>query len=88
MTTEIVIPVVGKLGNKYDIVQVVEWKAKEGDFVDRDSTILIVETDKASADIPAGASGFLHILVETGGRFTVGTVAGVIAETEEELQNL
>jgi len=31
MAVKVVIPIVGKMGGKYDIVKLVEWKVKEGD---------------------------------------------------------
>jgi pyruvate dehydrogenase E2 component (dihydrolipoamide acetyltransferase) len=88
MSAKIVIPIVGKHGGKYDIAKVVEWKAKEGDRVEKGSTVLVVETEKASCDVEAEASGFLHILVEEGGKAMVRTVVGFIAETKEELEKL
>lgn len=73
---------------KYDMAKVVEWKAKEGDRVEKGDVILLIETDKASCDLEAEASGFLHILVEEGGKAMVGKVVGFTAETKEELEEL
>ena len=88
MAAKIVIPIVGKHGKKSDILKLVEWKAKEGDWVEKGSTVLVVETEKASFDVEAEASGFLHILVEERGKAMVGSVAGFIAENEDELEEL
>ena len=87
MAAKIVIPIVRK-GGKYDIAKLVEWKAKEGDLVEKGNIVLAVETEKASFDIEAEASGFLHILVQEGKKAMVGSVAGLITETMEELERL
>jgi pyruvate/2-oxoglutarate dehydrogenase complex dihydrolipoamide acyltransferase (E2) component len=47
-----------------------------------------VETGKASGDIEAEMSGFLHILLQEGAKAMVGTAVGLIAETEPELERL
>jgi len=88
LAAKVVIPIVGKHGGKYDIVKLVEWKAREGDQVEKGSTVLTVETDKASCDVEAEMSGFLHVLAEGGTKAMVGTAVGLIAETKEELEEL
>ena len=88
MVAKVVIPIVGKMGRKYDIVKLVEWKVKEGDWVEKGNIILLVETEKASCDIEAEASGFIHILVLEGGKAMVGAVVGLIVETRDELEEL
>jgi len=88
MAAKIVIPIVGKHGGKYDIVKLVEWKTKEGEWVEKGNIVLVVETEKANCDIEAEASGFLHILVEEGEKAMVGSVAGLNAESKEELEEL
>jgi len=88
VATKIVVPIVGKKGQKYDIVTVVEWKVKEGDKSENNTTIAVVETDKASADIEAEASGLLRIVVTQGNRASVGSVIGVIADSDAEYAKL
>ena len=88
MVARIVVPIVGKRGQKYDIVKLVEWKLKEGDRAEKGNTILTVETEKASCDVEAGTTGFLHILVQKEEKAMVGTVVGLITETKEELEEL
>jgi len=66
----------------------VEWKAKEGDWIEQGNIVLVVETEKIRHDVEAEASGFLHILVEEEQEVPIGTVAGLIAETKEELEAL
>jgi len=88
MAVKIVIPIVGKMGQKYDKVKLVEWKAKEGAQVTKGDATLLLETIKASVELEAEISGFLHILVAAGESRIVGKVVGLIAETEEELVQL
>jgi len=79
---------VPKLGISTEPLTLVEWKAKEGDWIEQGNIILLVETKKIRHDIQAEASGFLHILVEGGQEVPIGTVVGLIAETREELEAL
>jgi len=82
MPTEIRIP---KLGMIMKSATVVEWKAKEGELVERGDIVLTIETEKIRWDVEAEASGFLHILVQEGNEASIGTVVGLIAESKEEL---
>lgn len=66
----------------------VEWKVKEDDRVEKGNVILVAETVGIRHDIEAEASGFLHVLVNEGNEAPIGTVAGLIAETKEELEVL
>lgn len=85
MATYIAIP---KLGQTASEATLVEWKAKEGDWVEQGSIVLEIETEKINSDIEAETSGFLHILVAEGDKAPVGRVVGLIAETKEELEAL
>ena len=54
-------------GNTVESCIIREWKVKEGDTVGADSPVCIVETDKATFEIPAGAAGtVLKILSPAG----------------------
>ncbi len=65
----------GKLG---------EWIKKAGDAVTQGETVLLVETDKASVEVPAFRSGvLLKILVEAGESVPIGTPIAVIGEPGE-----
>ena len=79
---------VPKLGMGTEPLTIIEWKVKEGDRVERGSVVLVVETEKIRHDVEAEASGFLHILVEEGNEAEIGSAAGLIAETKEELAAL
>ena len=82
MVTKIIAP---KRGLGTDPHTIVEWKAEEGSWVEKDTVILLVETAKVIHEIEAEASGFLHVLVEVEQEAPVGSVVGLIAETKEEL---
>jgi pyruvate dehydrogenase E2 component (dihydrolipoamide acetyltransferase) len=65
----------GKLG---------EWIKKAGEAVTQGETVLLVETDKASVEVPAFRSGvLLKILVEAGESVPIGTPIAVIGEAGE-----
>jgi len=68
----------GKLG---------EWLKKTGDAVTQGETVLLVETDKATVEVPAFRSGvLLKILVEAGESVPIGTPIAVIGEVGETVE--
>jgi pyruvate dehydrogenase E2 component (dihydrolipoamide acetyltransferase)/2-oxoglutarate dehydrogenase E2 component (dihydrolipoamide succinyltransferase) len=85
MAVQIVAP---KLGMSMSDVSMVEWKVKEGQKVEKGTVVLVIETEKTEWNVEAGASGFLHILVEEGAKAKIGQVVGLIAETKEEFEKL
>jgi len=85
MIVQVVIPRVGVNVTEFRLV---EWKAKEGDRVEKGSTVLQIETEKTQWEVEAEISGLLHILVEAGNKAPVGEAVGAIAETMEEFQKV
>ncbi len=85
MATKVIVP---QLGTGTEVIMLVEWKAKEGDRVEKGSVVLVVETEKTRYDVEAEASGFLHILVGAGEEAPVGSTAALIVATKEELEVL
>ncbi|MFC1900660.1 dihydrolipoamide acetyltransferase family protein [Chloroflexota bacterium] len=79
---------IAKVGWGTDPVELVEWKASEGERVENDSIILAVTTKKIESDIHAEGTGYLHIVAPEGTKAPIGTVVGLIAETEEELKTV
>jgi pyruvate dehydrogenase E2 component (dihydrolipoamide acetyltransferase) len=68
----------GKLG---------EWLKKAGDPVTQGETVLLVETDKASVEVPAFRSGvLLKILVAAGESVPIGTPIAVIGAAGETVE--
>ena len=68
--------------------RLVEWKAEEGEWVEKGQALLVIETDKVTAEVESPAAGFLIILARAARVIPVGEVVGLLAETEEELQKL
>ncbi len=66
--------------------KIVEWLAKEGDFVEMDQPFVKVETDKAIVDLPAPKKGYLKVLVEKGATIKVGDVIAVFGEKGEKYE--
>lgn len=85
MVTNIAIP---KLGMSMTRATLIEWKAKEGGWVEKDSIVLVIETEKTGWEVKADIPGYLHILVEEGKEVGVSRVVGMIAATKEELEAL
>lgn len=67
---------------------IVEWKAEEGEHVEKDSVVLVIETEKTSWQVKADLTGYLHILVGEGTEVPPGRVVGLLAESIEELQQI
>jgi 2-oxoglutarate dehydrogenase E2 component (dihydrolipoamide succinyltransferase) len=82
MLIDVVVPPVGESISEVDIGQ---WQKLEGAAVRRDDTLVIVETDKASLEIPAPESGMLtKILKQTGDRAGIGEVIARIEQDKAE----
>ncbi len=62
-----------------DSVAVIEVSAKVGDSIEKDQTLLVLESDKTTMDIPAAFSGVLTSLcINEGDEVTSGTLMGSI----------
>lgn len=75
MNIEIKIPAVGESVQEAVLAQ---WYKKEGDYVQKDEPLFVIETDKVTLEVPAEASGRLHILAAEGETVAIGTVIGGI----------
>lgn len=75
MSLEIKIPEVGE-----SITEVVigSWLKSDGDYVEQDEIIAEIETDKATQEFPAEASGVLRIKANEGDTVAVGAVIAEI----------
>ena len=84
MATNIIMP---SLGFDMTAGKVARWLKKEGDQVEKGEAIAEVETEKATVEIQAFASGILgRVLVPAGETVPVNTPIGVIAESGEKLE--
>ncbi|MDR1307232.1 MAG: 2-oxo acid dehydrogenase subunit E2 [Treponema sp.] len=54
-------------GNTVESCIIQEWKVREGDAVTADTTLCVVETDKATFEVPAGADGQVLKILSSGG---------------------
>ena len=75
-----------KLGWGTEPLTLVEWKAKEGNWIEQGDIVLVITTGKITSDVEAEASGYLHILVEEGNEAPIGSAVGLIVKTREELE--
>lgn len=73
-----------KLGLTMVEATITEWKAKEGEWVEKEQPILVIETEKTTYEVGAVASGILHIITPAGQTVPVGHVVGLLAESKEE----
>ncbi len=93
MSLEIKIPAVGESITEVTIAQ---WFKKEGDFVEMDEVICELESDKATFELNAEASGILHIKAEEEETLEIGQLVCTIdtdasgdkapAKTEEKAE--
>ena len=75
MSVELKIPAVGESITEVDLG---EWKKKDGDLVGKDEIIAIIETEKATVELPAPVAGRLKISRAQGTTAKVGDVIGSI----------
>ncbi|MCA9302995.1 MAG: 2-oxoglutarate dehydrogenase complex dihydrolipoyllysine-residue succinyltransferase [Phycisphaerales bacterium] len=78
MSTEIVIPNVGESVTSGVISA---WSVEDGAYVERDQTVLELETDKVTMEVPAPASGVVKHSASEGDEVDVGAVVGSIDES-------
>jgi len=76
-------------GNTVESCIIVDWKVNEGDSVTEETTVCLVETDKAAYEVPAGAIGIvLKILHPAGDDVPVLEPIAVIGAAGENWQAL
>jgi len=75
MKLEIKIPSVGESVQEAVLV---EWYKKDGDNIQKDEPLFVVETDKVTLEIVAEASGVLKILISEGETVDIGALVGTI----------
>ena len=86
MPIELTVP---EVGESISEVQIGEWFKNEGDYVERNEELVVIETDKATVELPAPGSGKItKILKKTGDTASVNEVIGYLdtdASDSEEL---
>ena len=77
MPLEIKVPAVGESISEVEIGQ---WLKKTGDPVREGETVAVLESEKATVELPAPAAGFMGRLLKAAGQ--VATIGEIIAEIE------
>jgi 2-oxoglutarate dehydrogenase E2 component (dihydrolipoamide succinyltransferase) len=75
MATDVKVPEVGESITEGTLAR---WLKKDGDAVKEGDAIFELETDKATGEVPAPASGRLKIKVKEGATVNIGTIVGAI----------
>ena len=70
-------------GESITEVEIADWLVQEGDYVEKDQAIAEVDSDKATLELPAEASGTITLKAEVGDAIAVGAVVCLI-DTEAE----
>lgn len=81
MASELIVP---KLGMAVAVATLTEWKAREGERIEKGDNVLDIEAEKSAFEMTAPVSGWLHILVEQGVEVDVNSVVALIAQDEAE----
>ena len=70
-------------GESITEVEIADWLVQNGDYVEKDQTIAEVDSDKATLELPAEASGMITLQAKVGDAVAVGAVVCLI-DTEAE----
>ena len=65
-------------GESITEVEIAEWLVEDGDYVEKDQAIAEVDSDKATLELPAEASGIITLKAEEGDAVAVGEVVCLI----------
>ena len=65
-------------GESITEVEIATWLVKDGDYVEKDQAIAEVDSDKATLELPAEASGIITLKAEEGDAVAVGEVVCLI----------
>jgi len=65
-------------GESITEVEIADWLVQDGDYVEKDQAIAEVDSDKATLELPAEASGTITLKAEIGDAVAVGAVVCLI----------
>jgi len=65
-------------GESITEVEIATWLVKDGDYVEKDQAVAEVDSDKATLELPAEASGIITLKAEEGDVIAVGDVVCLI----------
>ncbi|MBA6151693.1 2-oxoglutarate dehydrogenase complex dihydrolipoyllysine-residue succinyltransferase [Gelidibacter maritimus] len=71
-------------GESITEVEIAEWLVADGDYVEKDQAIAEVDSDKATLELPAEASGTITLKAEVGDAVAVGAVVCLIDTAAEK----
>ena len=75
-------------GESITEVEISQWLVKDGDIVKKDQTIAELDSDKATLDLPAEASGKITLKADEGDSISVGDIVCLIDTSESQLEEL
>ena len=81
MSTPITIP---SLGESINEVILGQWLVQDGQWIERDTPLVEVESDKVTQELPSPVSGLLHIEKQTGEECLIGDAIGSIDESAQK----
>lgn len=80
MLVELKVP---EVGESITEVEIAEWLKSEGARVEKDESVAVIETDKATIELPAPVSGTMaNIYKQPGEKAAVGEIIGQIEDRE------
>ncbi|MGC1515652.1 MAG: 2-oxoglutarate dehydrogenase complex dihydrolipoyllysine-residue succinyltransferase [Maribacter sp.] len=71
-------------GESITEVEIAEWLVEDGDYVEKDQAIAEVDSDKATLELPAEASGIITLKAEVGDAVEVGAIVCLIDTSAEK----
>ena len=80
MAMDVEIPAMGESVSE---VILIEWLKEDGEYVERDEAVCVLETDKANVDLPAPAAGVLKHGAELDSTLGIGAVIARIEEGDK-----
>jgi 2-oxoglutarate dehydrogenase E2 component (dihydrolipoamide succinyltransferase) len=81
MFIELIVPAIGESISE---IEIGEWLKSEGEFVEKDEDVVVLETEKATVELPAPMAGLVgKILKRKGETAKVGEVIGSIQPPEK-----
>jgi len=82
MAVQVLLP---KIGLTMEEARIVEWKKKEGEWVEKGEVLFVFETEKVTFEVEAAQSGYLaRILAPVDATARIGETVGLLAEKEGE----
>lgn len=70
-------------GESITEVEIASWLVEDGDYVEKDQAIAEVDSDKATLELPAEASGIITLKAEEGDAVAVGAIVCLIDTSVE-----